>query len=76
MQVGYVFVVSVSVSLSLCMCVYLSVQVITSVITEVFNIEDFIFGVMVHLDHIYVKFEYQGQGHLMEMLILLPGHQF
>ena len=36
---------------------------------------------VLHLDHIYVKFEYQGHGLKVkvitwEMLILLPGHQF
>ena len=42
---------------------------------------EFIFGIVLHLHHIYVNFEYQGYWVKVKVIswkmqILLPGHQF
>ena len=77
--------VCVSVCLSMCVCVCVCLSVCLSVCSG-YNFwtswhRNFIFGMALHLDHIKVKFEYQGHWVKVKVIswkmpVLLPGHQF
>ena len=68
---------AVEVMFSSCLCVCLTYWAITF---EWVDIETSFFRMVLHLDHIQVKFEYQGHWIkakvIWKMLILLPGSQF